>query len=98
MRESELRAHTHCSVCGQPVGRSGPLLWTVRIEQHGIKIPTIRRQDALCAMLGGHARLAQVMGVDEEMTELMIGPIVVTICESCAVSEICLAQLALEGE
>lgn len=97
MREKELREHTYCSVCGKSIGHTGlPLFWTVSIEHHGIDMDAVRRQDGLMSLLGGSARLAQVMGTDAEMTKTILGPVVVTVCETCAVMEDspCLVQLA----
>lgn len=45
------------------------------------------------AIRNNNVRLAQMMGTDAEMTEPMFEPVIVTVCETCSVDEICLAQL-----
>lgn len=94
MNERELREHANCGVCGRPIGHTGvPLFWTLRVERHSLKIDAVYRQDGLVALLGGNVRLAQVMGTDAEMTEPMFEPVIISVCEACAVDRICLAQL-----
>ncbi len=96
MKEQELRKHARCAVCNQPIGHTGlPLFWTVVIERHGIKMEAVKRQDGLSAVLGGNVRLAQVMGTDAEMTETVLGPVTITVCEACAIKKsLWIAQLA----
>jgi hypothetical protein len=86
MKELELREHAICSKCKKPIGHTGlPLFWTAEFKRHGIKMDVVKRQDGLTAMLGGNAVLAQIMGADEEMTQLMCGKNI-TLCEDCAFS------------
>lgn len=99
MKEKELRENSICCLCNKPIGSSGlPLFWTVKVERHGIKMDVVRRQDGLTAMLGGNAMLAQVMGADENMTETMLGPINLTLCESCAMESDIVAQAFIKAE
>lgn len=87
MKEKQLREHTTCSICKEKIGASGmPAFWTFKIEHHGLKVDAIQRQDGLTAMLGGHAMLAQVMGVDAEMTSPIGDPVVLTVCETCVIN------------
>ena len=98
MKEKELRKHATCSVCGRPIGHTGlPLFWTVKIERHGIKMDVVRRQDGLTAMLGGNAMLAEVMGTNEDMTEPVMEPVELTVCETCAMEDYSVAALAERG-
>jgi hypothetical protein len=84
MRELELRKHSICSKCKKLIGHTGlPLFWIGKFERHGIKMDVVKRQDGLTAMLGGNAVLSQVMGTDEEMTQVMASKNI-TLCESCA--------------
>lgn len=84
VKENELRKHANCSVCGNPIGHSGlPLFWTAKIKRHGILMKAVRRQDGLAAFFGGNSGLAQVMGPDEEMTEILMD-VELTLCENCA--------------
>jgi hypothetical protein len=85
VKEKELREHAICSVCHKPIGHAGlPCFWTLKIERHGILMGAVRRQDGLTALLGGSAILSQVMGPDEEMTQPLMDPLELTVCENCA--------------
>jgi hypothetical protein len=84
MKESELRKHTKCSKCDKPIMHTHlPLFWTGEFKRYGIKMDVVKRQDGLTAMLGGDAVLAQVMGTDEDMAQLMCSKNI-TLCETCA--------------
>ena len=85
MKEKELREHAICTVCKRAIGHAGlPLFYVLTIERYGVKMDAVKRQDGLSALLGGHARLAAVMGPDEEMTESLMDPGKITVCEVCA--------------
>lgn len=96
MKESELRKHATCSLCRKPIGATGiPLFWTVTIQRWGVNMPALRRQDGLAAMLGSSV-LAGAMGADEDMaSQLSIAEL--TVCESCGVDSICVAELSERG-
>ncbi len=97
MKEQELRKHATCNVCRNPIGASGlPLFYTVEIARYGVKLDAVRRQDGLGAMLG-NSRLAQVMGPDEEMTETVMEPVKITVCENCSMTDQLIAHLAELG-
>ena len=82
MKEMELRAAAVCGFCHEKIDNSSmPLFYRVRIERHGIKLDAVNRQTGPTMMLGGSARLAQVMGCDEEMTM----PMPIYRCPHCAV-------------
>ena len=88
MREKELRARGTCSNCKQKIGQSGlPLFWTCTLTRWGLDLQAIKRQDGMTAMMGGHAMLAQIMGPDEEMAKKVMGPVTLTICETCITEE-----------
>jgi hypothetical protein len=87
MKEAELRKHAVCSICKKKIGHTGvPLFWTVDIKRHGIKMPAVRRQDGLTALLNGHAALSHALGPNEEMTKV-IASAALTVCEECAFEE-----------
>ena len=95
MKEKELRERTECCVCGKPFGHTGlPTFWTIKIERHVIDINAVKRQDGLAQMLGS-SLLAQSIGPDEEMTKVVEGPLMGTICETCACEQMVLAEVAL---
>lgn len=91
VKETELRRYADCSICRQKIGASGvPLFYRVTVERFGVMLPAVRRQDGLGALIGS-ARLAQVMGTDEELTRPMMEPLILSICETCSTSH-CLAN------
>ncbi len=94
MKEKELREHAVCNLCHKKIGESCiPMFWTVKIERHGINLKATARQQGLGMQVG--AELAMVMGPDEEMTMLMMEPLTLTVCETCACeSNQCIAQMA----
>jgi len=97
MREDELRKYAECSVCKKKIGHAGlPIFWTIRIERHGLDRAALERQQGLTMMLGGEAALARAMGPDEEMTTLLMDPVVASVCEPCSLKQICIAQIAEE--
>lgn len=84
MKRKELLQHTTCSLCRRKIGATGlPLFWVVRVERHGIKLDAVRRQDGLAGFLGSPA-LADVMGPGEELTEVLMPTVTLTVCEPCS--------------
>jgi hypothetical protein len=87
MKETELREHARCSRCCRLVMHTGlPLFWRMTVERFGVDLNATRRQDGLAQVLGSQA-LAGVMGPNEEMTTLLMGPVVLTLCEACAMND-----------
>jgi len=94
MKENELRKAAKCAGCGKGFMHTGlPLFWRVRIERLGVDMSVVRRQEVLAMMLNSSV-LAGVMGTDEEMTKPMMDPVEITLCETCAMSDINIAVLA----
>jgi hypothetical protein len=96
MKETELRECAICKLCGKKIGQTGlPLFWRVRTEHWGVKIDALQRQQGLTMMLGGHAALAGVMGLDEDMAE-KISSTEITVCEECCTKQVWVVMLAEE--
>jgi len=96
MREKELREAAECVLCKKGIGHTGlPLFWRVRIERYGLEVGALQRQSGLETFFGGHVALAQVMGADEEMAKKMSSK-EITLCETCAMSQVVIAALAME--
>jgi len=93
MKEAELRKHAQCSVCKNKIGQSGILFWKITVERFGVNLRSIQRQDGLAAFLGGNSELANIMGADKDLAEPVMQPITVTLCDSCAMSDICIAEI-----
>lgn len=84
MKESELRKHSTCSLCGNLIGATGiPAFWRVQLERFVLDVPAIKRQDGLASLLGS-PMIAHVMGADEDLAKPLMDPITLTVCESCA--------------
>lgn len=99
MKEAELRKHTDCTVCGGKITAAGvPLFYRVTIERFGIDLRAVRRQSGLAQFLGGSPQavaIAEAMGPDEDMAQAMMEPTVVTVCETCSMRSVCVAELGL---
>jgi len=94
MKESELRKHTTCSICGQKILAAGvSLFWRVTVERFGLELQALNRLQGLAMMLGGHAGLASVMGPDEDLARPVMDRLTLTVCERCAVEDTCIARL-----
>ena len=94
MKEKELRKICTCNICHNQIGNSKiPLFWRVKLERHGINAAAITMQQGLGMMVG--ARLAMVMGPDEEMTEI-ISSKEITVCENCAGKFTSVYEMAME--
>jgi hypothetical protein len=84
MKEMELRKHAECSICQQKIGHSGsPFFLRVTVERFLVDIKAMQRQDGLAAFWG-NAKLASVMGVDENIANPAMKTVVLTVCESCS--------------
>jgi len=93
MKEAELRRHSTCCVCRKPIGHTGlPLFWRVTIERFGVDLKAVRRQDGLGALLGS-STLAAAMGTDADMAIPIGDAAVATVCETCAMTDVCVAEL-----
>lgn len=88
MKETELRRHSTCALCGKKVGETGlPLFWRITVERFGIDLKTVRRQDGLAQLMGSTV-LADVMGPGEDMTVTLMEPKALTVCETCAMEKL----------
>lgn len=97
MREQELRKAATCAVCKRGILANGlPLFWRVKIERHGVKMDRVRRQTGMEMLMGGNVAIAQTMGPNEVMTEQIMTPRELTVCESCGMKSVMVAVLALE--
>lgn len=83
MKEKELREAATCDLCKRQVMAFGmPLFLRVTVTRYGIKADPVRRQTGL-AMVMGNALLANAMGPNEDMAEI-ISERTITACETCA--------------
>ena len=93
MKEKELRDLATCVSCGKKIGESGiPLFTRIKIERFGIKVGACERQTGL-AMLLGNARLAQVMGTDEDLAISVADEVVASLYHGCETSPVVIAEI-----
>ena len=53
MKESELREHAYCSLCGNKIGHAGvPMFWRVKFERFALNLDAMKRQQGLAMMFG----------------------------------------------
>lgn len=87
---------TKCLGCGRGVMASGSIaFYRITIERLGVNMPAVKRQAGLEDFLGGQARIAFVMGEQEDIG-LPIGDAQRgLICDDCAIKHVsCIAQLS----
>lgn len=100
MRESELRANSTCSLCGQKIGEAmlfAPIFFLVRVETFTLDTGAVTRQQGLAMMLGGNGVLARAMGPDEVMARTQTPATNLVVCATCAMSEHAIVSLAARG-
>lgn len=98
MKESELRKHTICAICGNKILSTGlPMFWKVTIERFGVDIAAVNRQRGLTMMFGGSASLAMAVGSDEDMARPICEAVEIAVCETCCIKDVCVARLAEIG-
>lgn len=74
-----------CSICGKGVLHTGiPLFFRVTIERMGASRNAIMRQHGLEMMMGGNALLANIMGPDEDMAQVIDTVQNALVCHGCA--------------
>lgn len=96
MKEKELREAATCGLCNEKIGKSGlPLFMRVSVKRYGLKADALRRQTGF-GMLMGNGALAQIMGPNEDMAEI-ISENTVTVCETCGLENSILHRI-LEKE
>ena len=95
MKRAELLKHATCNLCGHKIGHTAlPLFWRVTVERFGVDLQALRRADGLAAVLGSSS-IAAVMGPDEDLARPVMQPVVLTVCEQCAVAPDALPIAAL---
>ena len=85
MKEVELRQYAKCGNCGQKIlSRAGlPIFYLLTIERLGVDLRALQRQDGLAEYLRS-TELARIMGPDAELTQPLMEPLKVAICEACS--------------
>lgn len=76
MKRSEMKP---CSLCGGPVQ---PAFAEVVVRRHVVDAAAVQRYVGLTQMFNGNAMLANVMGPDEQMTE-MTSEKTLIVCMKC---------------
>ena len=71
-----------CVICSQGIGIGGIIFYRIRIESLCLDHAAISRQSGLEQMLNGNAAIAQVLGPDSELAQVMNDKTVL-VCLSC---------------
>lgn len=95
MKRAELLKHSQCNLCGHKIGHTAlPLFWRVTVERFGVDLQALRRADGFALTIGS-ADIASLMGPDEDLARPVMQPVVLTVCEQCAVAPDALPIAAL---
>src|SRR4051812_43025168 len=82
LKQEDLRP---CSFCGKGVMHTGiPQFFRVTIERMVANRQAITRQHGLEMMMGGNALLANIMGPNEDMAEVLDSVQNALVCHACA--------------
>jgi hypothetical protein len=74
-----------CHICAMGVMHAGhPLFMRISVHRLGIDANAVRRTHSLEPMMGGNARLANVMAPDEDLEKVIDGQHDMLIWASCA--------------
>ena len=88
MKYKELMDRAVCSICGRKIGRGNcPQFFTIKVNLYLLNIPAINRCDGLAAIFDGSARLADVMGADEDLAMKTHINVDLTLCFECAATK-----------
>jgi hypothetical protein len=94
LKEAELRTLARCAVCEKLLGQTGtPIFFKTSLELHFLNPAAVQRQQGLTNLLGGSARLAAVMGQDEDMTSSPHPAHTFMICNICARQDISILEV-----
>lgn len=63
-----------------------PIFFRVRIERMAVNMGAVQRQHGLELMLGGHAPLAMVMGLNEDLAVELGDPVTAIVCMDCSIN------------
>jgi len=75
----------NCACCRKGVAHGGNILfYQLRLARFGLDLGAVRRQQGLEQMLGGCARLADVMSPDEDLARPVSDELQVWVCEPCS--------------
>ncbi len=84
MKQTEIE---NCVLCNKGVAHSRQItFYKITLSRLVLNIGAIQRQTGLEMMLGGHAGLANVMGPDEDMAEVL-NTQEALVCDECALTK-----------
>jgi hypothetical protein len=73
-----------CAICCKGVMHAGhPLFLRVSIDRLGIRADRVQRAHGMELMMGGNALLANIMGPDEDLAEVLEQQKDLLVCGSC---------------
>lgn len=86
IKEDALAKLGPCRICGLPLLNGELTFYRIRVERAALDVNAIRRRVGLELQVGS-AVLAQIMGPDNDIAQIMSGP------EECVVHESCAPQI-----
>lgn len=91
-----------CAICHKGMMHTGlPLFWRVRIERMGVDMTAAQRQHGMEQFFGGSApgavALADVFSDGAPIATPLDEAKTVLVCETCAMSDTCVAYLSERG-
>ena len=90
MKQTEIKP---CAACGKGVMHAGaPQFYQVTVQPYLVNVPAIQRQHGLEQMLG-NATIAFHMGTQEDIAQPVGEPVVMLLCQYCAITEQSIAGL-----
>ncbi len=94
MKQTEIKP---CAACGKGVMHAGaPQFYQVTVQPYLVNVPAVQRQHGLEQMLG-NATIAFHMGTQEDIAQPVGEPVVMLLCQYCAITEQSIAGL-MEAE
>ena len=97
MKERELREVCTCGLCKNKIGTASSLFFMrVNIQRYGLNYDALERQQGLAMQLDGNALLANAMGPDEDMADIICEK-TITVCDTCSLNNPVLYEI-LESE
>lgn len=98
-RPAKHRDLMKCVCCAQGMMANGDMtFYRVTLERMCVDMAAVQQQSGLEMMLGGNARLANVMGPDADIAKPLGPGVQVFVCDRCAIDNVLMEVAALAHE
>jgi hypothetical protein len=83
-RNMKHRDFKPCALCRKGVMHAGHILFLrLSIDRLGVRVDRVKRAHGMELMMGGNALLANIMGPDEDLAEVIDGQRDLLVCGEC---------------